>query len=134
LSPFNSISRINLQGETMPLKRVNVLIVVAALLSAPSLAKPAESAPIDLSASIRKITFPTADRRLLARSQRPRQAAPCDPLRHALIGAVVGFGAGMVVIQRIVREEDGRAGAKSTFLAGVYGATIGGAVGLGTCR
>jgi hypothetical protein len=118
----------------MSLKRVNVFIMVAALLCAPAITKPAESSPVDLTGSVRKIALPSADQRLLARSQTRRRAAICDPVRHMLIGAVIGFGAGMLIVQRIARQEDGHAGAKVTFLAGAYGAAIGGAVGLQTCH
>src|SRR5690349_19181973 len=102
----------------MPLKRLNVFIMVAGLLSAPAITRPAESAPIDLAGSIRKITVPNADQRLLARYQNPQHAAPCDPVRHTLIGDPIGFVAGTVIVRRIVREADGHGGAKNTFLGG----------------
>jgi hypothetical protein len=60
--------------------------------------------------------------------------APCDLKRRAKAGAVIGFVAGMVIVNRIAADYDSSAGLKATLTAGGYGAAIGALVGVRTCR
>ena len=72
--------------------------------------------------------------RVPATAQSPRRLAPCQPKRRALVGAVIGFVAGMIVVRRAAAENDGTVGAKTTLQAGAYGAALGALVGGRTCR
>ena len=118
----------------MDLNRLGVVIAVLMLLGTILLDKPAEAVPIDFTQAARAVTLPKVGR-TTARRLSSLRTGSCSPLRHAATGAAIGFVAGMVIVHRIVADEGGAGiGAKTTLGAGLYGAAIGGAVGLATCH
>jgi Zn-dependent protease len=66
--------------------------------------------------------------------RRGRYRAPCDRKQRAKAGAVIGFVAGMVIVNRIAADYDSSAGFKATLAAGGYGAAMGAWLGVATCR
>jgi Zn-dependent protease len=85
-------------------------------------------------ATIQKAAF-GADARVAASMQRRgRYRAPCDRKQRAKAGAVIGFVAGMVIVNRIAADYDSSAGFKATLAAGGYGAAMGAWLGVATCR
>jgi hypothetical protein len=75
----------------------------------------------------------TAAAEQLAQSRR-RYRVPCDPKQRAKAGAVIGFIAGMVMVNRIAADFDSSAGFKGTLAGGAYGAALGAWLGVTTCR
>lgn len=114
-------------------KLLNVLTLIVALLCASVEVARAQSITI-ADATIQKASL-TADAQLAASMQRRgRYRTPCDLKRRAKAGAVIGFVAGMVIVNRIAAEYDSSAGLKGTLAAGGYGAAMGAWLGVTTCR
>jgi hypothetical protein len=105
-------------------KLFNVLTVIVALLNASVEVAQAQSITI-ADATIQKA---------VSMQRRGRYRGPCDLKQRAKAGAVIGFVAGMVIVNRIAADYDSSAGLKATLAAGGYGAAIGALVGVRTCR
>ena len=102
----------------------HVLTLITVLLSATVEVARAQSITI-ADATIQKA---------VSMQRRGRYRAPCDLKRRATTGAVIGFVAGMVIVNRIAAEYDSSAGLKATLAAGGYGAAMGAWLGVRTCR
>ena len=61
------------------------------------------------------------------------QPNPCNITRRAMVGGLVGFVSGMIVVNRAAAANGGRVGVKDTLAAGAYGGLLGAAVGVATC-
>jgi hypothetical protein len=115
-------------------RRLEVLILVVALLPAASIAARAEPASID-DAIIEEVISRNARQNVLSVAARRAQLRRrCTPWKRALAGGAVGAVIGMVAVHKIAESYDVTAGMKTKLHAGGYGGAIGMVVGLATCR
>jgi hypothetical protein len=114
--------------------RIKVFILSVTISSAPIMSARAEPALIDQAMAAQETI--SRDERLKVSTTRrsPAQRRPCNVKRRVLTGAAVGFGVGIVAVQKAARENDGSVGVTGTLGAGAYGGAIGAFVGLMTCR
>jgi hypothetical protein len=99
------------------IRKINILILVITLLSAPLIGEASPSARPALRKALQKAP----------------QTTSCNVKRRALIGAAIGAAAGMVVVRKAAAANDGTIGVKVTLQAGGYGAALGALLGLRTC-
>ena len=113
-------------------ERLEFFILVVALLCTSVVQTRAESKFLDDATAVQEIATDSASDASWFKQTRQRKA--CNPRRRGLVGAAIGFIVGMVAVQKAAAANDGTVGAKETLYAGVYGAAIGGVVGLAMCR
>jgi hypothetical protein len=113
--------------------RLEVLVLVLALVSASAVGTRAESASIRDAAAVQAVSGIVHPRPATTLTQTP-QRNRCNAKRRVLIGAAVGAAIGMVAVRKAAEANDGTVGAKTTLQAGTYGAALGAVIGLATCR